>query len=44
VVITAPTDVIAIDGGAIRRLSDEIPALRDALRNLAATHDRTEAP
>lgn len=43
VVVTAPTDVIAIDRSAIRRLSDEIPELRDALRNLAAAHEHTEA-
>jgi hypothetical protein len=39
VLVTAPTDVIAIDGAEIRRLSDEIPALRDALRDLAAAHE-----
>lgn len=43
VVVTAPTDVIAVDGGAIRTLSDEIPELRDALRKLAATRGPTEA-
>jgi CRP-like cAMP-binding protein len=42
VVVTEPTDVIAIDGGAIRSLSDEIPELRDALHQLAATRGRTE--
>jgi CRP-like cAMP-binding protein len=42
VLVTAPTDVIAIDGAEIRRLSDEIPALRDALRDLAAAHEHTE--
>jgi CRP-like cAMP-binding protein len=42
VVVTAPTDVIAIDGGAIRSLSDEIPELRDALHKLAAMRGRTE--
>ncbi len=44
VVVTAPTDVIAIDGAAIRSLSDEMPELRDALRQLALTRDRSETP
>lgn len=42
VVITAPTDAVAIDGAALRSLSDELPDLRDALIQLAATHDRHE--
>ena len=39
-VVTAPTDVIALDGAAIRSLSDEMPELRDALRQVAATRGR----
>jgi serine/threonine-protein kinase len=44
VVVTAPTDVIAIDGATIRGLSDEMPGLRDALRQLAAARGRGETP
>lgn len=40
VVVTAPTEVIAIDGGAVRELMDEIPKLGDALRSAAETHGR----
>ena len=36
VVVTAPTDAIAIDGAAVRRLTEQIPKLRDALRKAAA--------
>jgi len=36
VVVTAPTDAIAIDGGDFRRLTGEIPALADAIRAVAA--------
>jgi CRP-like cAMP-binding protein len=43
VVVTAPTDVIAIDGGAVRELTDEIPALRAALRKAAETYVRSES-
>ncbi len=42
VVVTAPTDVIAIDGGAVRTLTDEIPKLRAALRKSAQVHGRSE--
>lgn len=35
VVVTAPTDVIAIDGHAVRELTEEIPKLRAALRKAA---------
>lgn len=42
VVVTEPTDVIAIDGGAVRTLIDEIPTLRDALSEAAKTHGRGE--
>jgi CRP/FNR family transcriptional regulator, cyclic AMP receptor protein len=38
VVITAPTDAVAIAGSDIRGLCDEIPKLRDALRAAAAQH------
>jgi CRP/FNR family transcriptional regulator, cyclic AMP receptor protein len=43
VVVTAPTDAIAIDGGAVRRLSDEIPKLRDALRGVAEARKLRDA-
>ena len=42
VVVTAPIDVIAIDGAAVRDLTDEIPNLGAALRKAAETHGRTE--
>ncbi len=32
VVITAPGEAIVIEGGEFRRLTDEIPALRNAIR------------
>jgi len=38
VVITAPTEVLAIDGGAIRSLAGEIPQLANALRAAAEAH------
>ena len=44
VVVTAPTSAIAISGGDIRRLAQDIPALGDALRSAAterARHDAT---
>jgi CRP/FNR family transcriptional regulator, cyclic AMP receptor protein len=40
VVVTAPTDVIAIDGGAVRALIDEVPSLRAALHSAAEAHGR----
>jgi len=40
VVVTAPTEAIAIDGGAMRNLCDEIPKLRDALQAAAEAHGR----
>jgi CRP/FNR family transcriptional regulator, cyclic AMP receptor protein len=40
VVVTAPTDVIAIDGSAVRGLADEIPRLRAALQSAAETRGR----
>jgi CRP/FNR family cyclic AMP-dependent transcriptional regulator len=36
VVVTAPTDAIVIDGDEFRRLAEDIPALGDAVRALAA--------
>jgi CRP/FNR family transcriptional regulator, cyclic AMP receptor protein len=36
VIITAPTDAIAIAGTDFRRLAEEIPALGDAVRTAAA--------
>lgn len=41
VVVTAPTDAIAIDGASVRTLSDELPQLRDALRKAAEARGRT---
>lgn len=42
VVVTAPTEVIAIDGGAVRSLADEIPKLGEALRRVAEAHGRND--
>jgi hypothetical protein len=42
VVVTAPTDVIAIDGRAVRDLANEIPKLSAALREAAEEHGRAE--
>jgi CRP-like cAMP-binding protein len=42
VVVSEPTDVIAIDGGAVRNLIGEIPTLRAALSKAAETHGRGE--
>ena len=42
VVVTAPTDAIAIDGSDVRRLVEEIPTLGDALRAAAAERTRSE--
>jgi CRP-like cAMP-binding protein len=36
VVVTAPTDAIVIDGRQFRRMAEDIPALADAIRALAA--------
>jgi CRP-like cAMP-binding protein len=36
VVVTAPTDAIAIDGSEFRRMAEDIPALADAIRAVAA--------
>lgn len=41
VVVTAPTEVIAISGSDMRRLTEEIPALRDALTQAAAERSQT---
>jgi CRP-like cAMP-binding protein len=42
VVVTAPTDVIAIDGRAVRDLANEIPKLSAALREAAEEDGRAE--
>ena len=42
VVITAPTDAIAIPGIDIRTLAEEIPTLQEALRSAAAARSRPE--
>jgi CRP-like cAMP-binding protein len=42
VVVTAPTLAVAIPGSDMRRLAEEIPALRDALRSAAAERSRSE--
>ena len=39
VVITEPTDAVAIAGSDLRMLADAIPALHDALREAAAARD-----
>jgi CRP/FNR family cyclic AMP-dependent transcriptional regulator len=36
VVVTAPMEAIAIAGGEFRRMTEDIPALRDALRALVS--------
>ena len=41
--VTEPTDAIAIDGGAVRSSTDEMPKLRTALRKSAQVHGRTES-
>ena len=42
VVVTAPTDAIAIDGAAVRSLTEQIPRLRDALRGAAQARGPAE--
>jgi CRP-like cAMP-binding protein len=42
VVVTAPTEVIAIDGGTARTLADEIPNLRAALHEAAEAHRQAD--
>ena len=44
VVVTAPTDAIAIDGGEFRRIAGEIPALADAIRAVAAERSARDDP
>jgi len=39
VIVTAPTDAIVIDGSDFRRLADDLPALRDAIRTMAVERD-----
>jgi CRP-like cAMP-binding protein len=43
VIVTEATDVIAIDGGAVRDLAAEIPKLGAALREAAETHRRHDS-
>jgi CRP/FNR family cyclic AMP-dependent transcriptional regulator len=43
VVITAPSDAIAIDGSDVRRLVADIPALREALLAAAEKYGRTQS-
>jgi len=40
VIVTEPTDALSIDGRELRRMTDEIPALADALRELVAERAR----
>lgn len=42
VVVTAPTSAIAISGGDMRRLAQDVPALGDALRSAAAERARDD--
>ena len=41
VVATSPTEAVAIAGSDLRRLAQEIPALREALNRAAAERNRT---
>jgi hypothetical protein len=43
VVITAPSDAIAINGSDVRRLVQDIPALREALLAAVEKHGRTQS-
>ena len=43
VVVTAPTEAVAIPGTDIRRLAEEIPTLQDALRIAAEERIRRDA-
>jgi CRP-like cAMP-binding protein len=42
VVVTAPTEAVAIPGTDIRRLAEEIPALQDALHGAAEERSRRD--
>jgi CRP-like cAMP-binding protein len=44
VVVTAPTEVIVIDGSDLRRLAEDIPTLRDAIRATAAERGGADTP
>jgi hypothetical protein len=44
VVVTAPTRAVAIPGSEMRRLTEEIPPLAEALRRVAAERTQTENP
>jgi CRP/FNR family transcriptional regulator, cyclic AMP receptor protein len=41
VIARAPTQAIVIDGGDFRRLTEDIPALGDAIRDMAAQREPT---
>jgi CRP-like cAMP-binding protein len=43
VVVTVPTDAIAIDGSDVRRLAEDIPAFREALLAAAAERSPSES-
>jgi CRP/FNR family transcriptional regulator, cyclic AMP receptor protein len=43
VVVTAPTQAVAIAGGDIRKLAEDVPKLRDALRIAAVERSQPEA-
>jgi CRP-like cAMP-binding protein len=43
VIASAPTEVLVIDGSELRRLIDDIPALRDAIRDTAAQRESSNA-
>jgi hypothetical protein len=43
VIVTAPTDAIAIEGRLFRQMTEEMPALADAVHALAESR-RTSAP
>jgi CRP-like cAMP-binding protein len=42
VIATAPTDAIVIDGSDIRRLTEDIPALHDAVQEIAAQREPSD--
>ena len=43
VVVTAPTEAVAIAGGDIRKLAEDIPKLRDALQSAAGERSEPES-
>lgn len=42
VIATAPTDAIVIDGSDFRRLTEDIPALRDGIQEMAAQREPSD--